>query len=163
MTLALRIVTQIVASDDTASGTRSQHFSFVERQVARRTGSWHSPRTSKGYVGYAKGYVGPQKTGPYSRNRNSQGRYRPLAHCPSRTYVQHSCRLIVWIWMYQAQGIRVTKALFSLGGWGRSGSVQINRRAASFGWSGWSANGRDMLTPIDGFDSDKFWNAPTAQ
>ena len=46
MTLAPRLLTQIVALDDTASGTRSQHFSFVERQIARRSGSWHSPRTS---------------------------------------------------------------------------------------------------------------------
>ena len=40
--LELRLVAQIVASDDTASETRSQHFSFVERQTARRTGSRHS-------------------------------------------------------------------------------------------------------------------------
>jgi len=39
----LRLVAQIVASDNTASGTRSQHLSFVERQAARRTGSRHSP------------------------------------------------------------------------------------------------------------------------
>ncbi len=38
----LRLVAQIVASDDTASGTLSQHFIFVERRTARRTGSRHS-------------------------------------------------------------------------------------------------------------------------
>ncbi len=39
----LRLVTQIVASDDNASKTLSQHFSFVERPTVRRTGSKAQP------------------------------------------------------------------------------------------------------------------------
>jgi len=38
----LRLIAQIAASDDIASSTRSQHFSFVERQTGRRTGSRRS-------------------------------------------------------------------------------------------------------------------------
>ena len=67
------------------------------------------------------------------------------------------------------------KAEFSLG---RSGLVgvqpnRVNRRPASLGWSGWSANGRDMLVSIESIDSDKVYRqsvrfdesdrAPTAQ
>ena len=61
---------------------------------------------------------------------------------------------------------------------GRSGLVgvrpnRVNRPPASFGWSGWSANGRDMLVPLESIDSDKVYRqsvrfgesdrAPTAQ
>ena len=56
-----RASSQIVASDDTAPGTQSQHFSFVERQTARRTGSTGKPAATRpeGHVD-----VGPRKTGP---------------------------------------------------------------------------------------------------
>ena len=68
-----RASSQIVASDDTAPGTQSQHFSFVERQTerqsqhfgfverqtARRTGSTGKPAATR-----PEGHVDPWKTGP---------------------------------------------------------------------------------------------------
>ncbi len=82
----LRLVAQIVASDDTASKTLSQHFSFVERPTARRTGSKAQPVATP-----AKGYAGPRKTGPYSRNSYF---WDNITHSyisrPERTYVRTS-------------------------------------------------------------------------
>ena len=89
----LRLVAQIVASDNTASGTRSQHLSFVERQTGRRTGSRHRLNAH-----HAEGHDGPRKTGRYSRKAISRDVIR---HCTIPGYIAtrtYTGRLIVWIW-----------------------------------------------------------------
>jgi len=91
----LRLVAQIVASDDTAPGTRSQHLSFVERQAARRTGSRHSPAQLRprdtSVPGKPDHTVG---TETFRDDTNHSYICRP-----ERTYALHSWRLIVRIRM----------------------------------------------------------------